>query len=128
MTDVMSILSSAYKAAGTTAVPSKTKYVAVDPKLYEGTWTGTYADKKTFKITVSDVTGFRAQVKYQSASTVKYQSVLIKDNSFRIGDTKLTLTKLATSTTAATATVKNVVTDPATGSTYLDTAVATRSS
>src|SRR5665811_808642 len=120
MADVMSILSASYKSAGL-SIPSKTKYVAVDPKLYQGTWTGTYADKKKFKITVSGVSGFRAQVKYESGNTVKFQSVLIKDLSFRIGDTKLTLTKLGT------AQVKNVVTDPATGSTYLDTAIATHS-
>jgi hypothetical protein len=122
MTDIASILSAAYKAAGSsTAIPSKTKYVAVDPTLYQGTWSGTYADKKTFKITVTNVSGFRAQVRYQSDGTSKYQSVLIKDNSFRVGDTKLTLTKIGT------AQVKNVITDPATGSTYLDTAVATLS-
>jgi hypothetical protein len=96
--------------------------VAVDPKLYRGTWSGTHADKKTFKITVSDVSGFRAQVKYESAGTVKYGSVLIKDQSFRIGDTKFTL-----AAKAGTAQIKNVVTDPATGSTFLDTAVATQS-
>ena len=120
MADIMSILSVNYKAAGL-SVPSKTAYVAVDPKLYEGTWSGTYSDRKTFKLTVSDVNGFRAQVKYQSGSTVKYQSVLIKDQSFRIGDTKFTLTK------AGKAQIKNVITDPATGSTYLDTATATQS-
>ena len=49
------------------------------------------------------------------------QDVLIKDASFRIGDTKFTWAK------AGTALVKNVVTDPATGSTYLDTAAATQS-
>jgi len=125
---MMSILSSAYKSAGSsTVVPSKTKYVAVDPKLYQGTWSGTYADKKTFKITVLNVSGFRAQVKYESAGAVKFGTVLIKDNSFRIGDTKLTLAKPATATRAATATIKNVITDPATGTTYLDTAVATMS-
>ena len=120
MADMMSILSANYKSAGL-SVPSKTAYVAVDPKLYQGTWSGTYPDKKTFKLTVSDVSGFRAQVKYQSGSTVKYQSVLIRDKSFRIGDTKFTLTK------PGTAQIKNVITDPATGSTYLDTATATQS-
>src|SRR5215208_3246768 len=89
-----------------------------DPALYQGTWTGTYANKKTFTITVADVNGFRAQVKYQSGSTVKYQSVLIKDNSFRVADTKFMLTK------HGTAQIKSVVTDPATGSTFLDSAVA----
>jgi len=120
MADVTSILSASYKSAGL-SVPSTAKYVAVDPSLFQGNWTGTYPDKKTFSITVSDVTGFRAQVKYQSGGTVKYQSVLIKDNSFRVGDTKFMLTK------AGSATIKNVVTDPVTGSTYLDTATATLS-
>jgi hypothetical protein len=117
MADMMSILSSAYKEVGS-AVRSKTKYVAVNPALFEGTWTGTYANKKTFTITVSDVSGFRAQVKYQSGGTIRNQTVLIKDNSFRIGDTKFMLTK------RGTAQIKNVVTDPATGSTFLDSAVA----
>jgi hypothetical protein len=118
--DVMSILSANYKSVGAaTAVPSKTKYVPVDPTLYQGIWSGTYANKKSFTINVSNVSGFRAQVKYQSGSTVKFQNVLIKDLSFRVGDTKFTLTKVGT------ATVKNAVTDPATGSTFLDTATAT---
>ena len=120
MADVMSILSANYKTVGT-SLPSKTKYVAVDPGLYTGTWSGTYANKKKFNITISSVAGFRAQVKYSSDSTVKNATVLIKDNSFRIGDTKFTLTK------AGTAQIKNVVTDPATGSTFLDTATAKQS-
>jgi hypothetical protein len=119
--DVMSILSANYKSIGAAAAPSKTKYVPVDPTLYQGIWSGTYANKQSFTISVSNVSGFRAQVKYQSGSTVKFQNVLIKDLSFRVGDTKFTL-----SAKLGTATIKNVVTDPATGSTYLDTATATR--
>ena len=99
-------------------VPSKTPYVAVDPKLYEGTWTGKYANNKSFKISVTNVTGFRAKVQYQSDGTNKYQDVLIKDQAFRIGDTKFTLTS------TGMALIKNVVTDPATGTTYLDQAYA----
>jgi hypothetical protein len=37
------------------------------------------------------------------------------------------LATAATATKPATATIKNVVTDPATGSTFLDTATATQS-
>jgi hypothetical protein len=121
MVDLLSILSANYKTVGLTT-RSKTSYVAVDPTLYQGTWTGKYANSKTFKITVSNVSGFRAKVHYQSDATSKYQDVLIKDQSFRIGDTKFILTK------AGTALIKNVVTDPATGSTYLDTAYAAQSS
>ena len=83
-------MSANYKTVGMT-VPSKTPYVAVDPALYEGTWTGKYANNKMFKITVSNVTGFRAKVQYQSDGTNKFQEVLIKDSSFRIGDTKFML-------------------------------------
>ena len=97
------------------------KYVAVDSSLYQGSWTGKYADNKSFKITVSNVTGFRAKVHYQSGGTNKYADVLIRDNAFRIGDTKFMVTKVGT------AVIKNVVTDPATGGTMLDTAYATQS-
>ncbi len=118
MADLMSILSANYKTVGMTVL-SKTPYVAVDPTLYQGTWTGKYANNKSFKITVSDVAGFRAKVQYQSDSVNKYQDVLIRDNAFRVGDTKFMLTK------TGKAQIKTVVTDPATGSTYLDTAYAT---
>jgi hypothetical protein len=121
MADLWGIISANYKAVGLT-VPSKTPYVAVDPKLYEGNWTGKYADNKTFKFTISNVTGFRAKVQYQSGGTNKFQEVLIKDLSFRIGDTKFTLSALGK------AEIKNVVTDPSSGQTYLDQAYASRSS
>ena len=121
MVDLMSTLSANYKTVGLT-VPSKTAYVAVDPTLYQGTWTGKYANNKTFKISISNVTGFRAKVQYQSDGTNKFQDVLIKDKTFRVGDTKFTLNN------NGTALIKNVVTDPASGQTYLDQAYATHSS
>ena len=117
MADVFAILSANYKTVGAT-VPSKTPYVPVDANLFQGDWTGKYADNKTFKITVSNVVGFRAKVQYQSGGTNKYSEVLIKDNAFRIGDTKFTLTK------AGKATIKNVIIDPSSGATLLDTAYA----
>lgn len=117
MADVLSILSTAYK---TTVPTTAGKYVAVDADAYKGSWTGKYANGKKFEISISQVDGFRAQVKYQSEGTVKYQQVLIKDSSFRVGDTKFQLTA------DNKATIKNVVTDAATGGTYLDTAYATR--
>ena len=118
MADVLGILSTAYK---TTTPVTAGKYVPVDAEKYNGSWTGTYANGKKFEVAISRVEGFRAQVKYQSEGTVKYQQVLIKDNSFRVGDTKFLMTA------DNKATIKNVVTDAATGSTYLDTAFATRS-
>ena len=121
MADMLATIAANYKTVGLT-VPSKTPYVAVDPALYSGDWTGKYANNKTFKVSISNVTGFRAKVQYQSAGTNKYQDVLIKDSSFRVGDTKFTLTA------TGKAQINNVVTDPSTGATYMDTAFATQSS
>jgi hypothetical protein len=121
MADMLATIAANYKTVGLT-VPSKTPYVAVDAATYSGDWTGKYANNKSFKISISNVTGFRAKVHYQSDGTSKYQDVLIKDNTFRVGDTKFTLTG------RKTALIKNVVTDPASGQTFLDQAYATHQS
>jgi hypothetical protein len=111
MSDIMSVIASAYATAPLT--PTATKYTAVDPKQYQGTWEGTYSNNQKFKITISDVTGFRAQVKYQSGTSTQYQQVLIGNSSFRIGDSKFVLTG------TGKAVVANAVTDPVTGNTSL---------
>lgn len=117
MSDIFSIISSSYASVTPT---TSTKYVNVDAKSYEGSWEGKYADNTKFKFDISQVSGFRAQVKYSSGATVKYQQVLIKDNAFKIGDSKFTLTS------AGHATIKTVVINPVTGGTSLDTAYATQ--
>ncbi|WP_426419274.1 hypothetical protein [Bradyrhizobium genosp. A] len=122
MSDIMSILSTAYKSNALSSTSGSSKYVAVDSSLYQGNWSGTYPDGKKFSLNISQVNGFRAQIHYQSEGTSQYQQVLIKDSSFRFGNTKFTLTN------TGTAQIKNAVTDPATGSTYLDTAQATHDS
>lgn len=117
MADVFGILSSNYLAAGMN-VTTRSKYVDVDPKSFQGSWTGKYADHSSFSILISNVSGYKATVKYQSGAVLKYQDVLIKDNAFRIGDSKFTLTR------AGVAQVKTVVTSPADGSRVLNTAYA----
>jgi hypothetical protein len=111
MSDIFSVLQSAYATAPLN--PTTTKYTPVDPTSYQGSWTGTYSNNQKFELTISDVNGFRAQVKYQSGSTVQYGQVLIGNSSFRIGDTKFALTK------TGAATVGTVITDPVTGDTSL---------
>jgi len=120
MASITSFLSASYKSNVLNVARSNSRYVAVDPELYQGSWSGKYANNKSFTVTVSDVSGFRAKVRYQSDGVSKYQDVLIKDNSFRVGDTKFTLTG------KGKAQIKNVVIDPASGQTYLDTAYATQ--
>src|ERR1700726_1060011 len=119
MSDVFSVLQNAYATAPLS--PTNTKYTPVDPKSYQGTWTGTYSNNQKFEFTISNVNGFRAQVKYQSGGTTQYQQVLIGNSSFRIGDSKFVLTG------SGKATVANAVTDPTTGNTSLVNGNATQS-
>jgi hypothetical protein len=119
MADFFSILSTAYTTVPTPSAASSAKYVPVDPAHYEGTWKGTYSTGEKFSFTISNVEGFRAKVKYESGNgPIKYQDVLIKDNSFRLGDSKFLLKKVGH------ATIKTVVTNPATGKSALNTAPA----
>jgi hypothetical protein len=118
MADIMGILSSNYLTVGNNVNISGSKYVNVDPAAFEGSWTGKYANNQSFTVSISNVTGFRARAKYQSGATVKYQDVLIKDNAFRIGDSKFTVTR------AGVAQLKTVMTNPANGSQTLETAYA----
>jgi hypothetical protein len=117
MADLLQIISSNYVAVGSNVSASRSKYVNVDPAAFEGRWSGKYADGKSFAFQVSNVNGFRATAKYESGGTVKYQDVLIRDNSFRIGDSKFTLTK------AGVAQIKTVMTS-ARGTQSLETAFA----
>jgi hypothetical protein len=119
MSDIYSVLQNAYATAPLT--PTNVRYTPVDPKSYEGTWTGTYSNNQKFEFTISNVNGFRAQVRYQSGRTVQYQQVLIGGSSFRIGNTKFLLTG------NGKATVGNAVTDPVTGNTSLVKGSATQS-
>jgi len=122
LSSIMSLLSSNYLTVGSNiSNTSNSKYVPVDPTAYEGTWKGQYGDGKTFTVQVSNVTGFKAKVKYQSGSTVNYQDVLIKDSSFRIGDSKFVLQG------TGSALINTAVTDPYTGNVSLQKAYATLS-
>ena len=119
MSDIYSILSSGYASAALSPA-TQVPYVAVDPASYQGSWTGTFSNNQKFDFQISNVNGFRAQVKFQSGPTVSYQQVLINNNSFRIGDTKFTLTG------QGTAQARSVITSPIDGSTTLIVGDATQ--
>lgn len=123
MADLFSILQSNYVAVGSSgaAIADKSPYVAVDPALFEGSWSGAYADNTKFNFQISNVSGFRARVRYQSGTLTKYQDILIKNNGFRIGDSRFQLTK------QGTAQIKSVLTNAATGAQSLETAFAKQS-
>ena len=113
MANIYSILANSYSSAALNS-PTKASYKNVDPKAYEGSWSGTYNNNQKFEFSISEVNGFRARVKYQSGSTTLYQQVLISNGSFRIGDSKFFL-----SSRPGAAMAKSVITSPVDGSTTL---------
>jgi hypothetical protein len=120
MGDIFSVLAAGYTSTPP-AIPSRTPYVPVDATQWEGTWKGTYSTGEKFSFTVSNVEGFRAKVRYQSGNgPIKYQDVLIKDNAFKMGDSKFLLTK------EGHGTMKTVITNPATGQSALNSAPVDR--
>ena len=119
MADIMSILKSSYSAAPQAMIPVGAKFGKVDPTQYQGTWTGKDYKNQPFTISITKVSGVRADVTYQSSSGLQYQQVFITSNhSFRIGDSKFALTG------TGVAKISTVVTDPNTGNQTLNTATA----
>jgi hypothetical protein len=113
MANILSVLAASYQTVPTPS-SSHTKYVPVDPTLYTGTWNGTYSDGENFSFSISNVEGFRAKVKFQiGTAPPQFQDVLIKDSSFRIGNTKFLVTQ------PGQAIIGTVVTNAKTGASSL---------
>ena len=118
MADLLATISSNYVAMGSLYGTAGKKYVNVDPAMFEGTWRGKYADGKAYAIQVSNINGFRATAKYESGNVIKYQNVLIaSDGTFRVADSKFTLTK------PGTAQIKSVI-DRGNGQQSMETSYA----
>jgi hypothetical protein len=86
MSDIFSVLQSAYATAPLT--PTTTKYTPVDPKSYQGTWSGTYSNNQKFELTISDVNGFRAgQISERSDHAVSAgldRQLVVPDRQYQI--------------------------------------------
>jgi hypothetical protein len=121
LSDIFSALSSAYaSAAAQSLFPIGSKFVNVDPTLYQGTWTGKDDKNQSFSLSITNVQGYRANVLFRSASGIQNQRVYITaNNSFRIGDSRFTLTKVGV------AEVKTVTFDDTAGTQTIVTAQAT---
>jgi hypothetical protein len=121
--NIFNILKNSYLAAAkvTASTPAKpVKYVNVDGRDYQGTWKGKFSDGQGFSVTISNITGYRAEVRLQLGHSVTNAFVLIGDSSFRIGDSKFILGK------DGTATLATAVTNPIGGTISVKHATATR--
>src|ERR1700688_2858854 len=110
MADIMSILQSSYAAAPQSLISPGDKFANVDPTKYQGTWTGKDYKNQPITISITKVSGYRANVTLQSSSGLQFQRALITTKgTFRIGDSQFTLTG------NGVAQINTIVTDPTTG-------------
>jgi hypothetical protein len=110
MGDIMSILQSAYSAAPQSLVSPGDKFANVDPTQYQGTWTGKDYKNQPITISITKVSGYRANVTFESSSGLQFQRALITTKgTFRIGDSQFKLTG------NGVAQINTIVTDPTTG-------------
>jgi hypothetical protein len=120
-TNIFSILQSAYTAPTQVSIPPGSKFANVDPTQWQGTWSATDTSGKPVSIKISNVSGYRATVRFQSQSGgLQTGRVYINTNGiFRIGDSQVQLTS------AGKMTISTVVTDATTGNQSMETDHAT---
>ncbi len=110
MSDIMSILQSAYSAAPQSLISPGDKFAKVDPTQYQGTWTGKDYKNQPITISITKVSGYRANVTLQSSAGLQFQRALITTKgTFRIGNSQFKLTG------NGVAQINTIVTDPTTG-------------
>jgi hypothetical protein len=115
--DVFSILQSAYTAPTQVSIPPGSKFAKVDPTQWQGSWSGKDSNGKPVTLQISNVSGYRATVRFQSAdSGLQVGRVYINTNNvFRIGDSQLQMTS------SGKMTISTVITDPTTGNESMET-------
>jgi len=120
-TNIFSILQSAYTAPTQASIPPGSKFANVDPTQWQGTWTTKDSNGKPVTLTISNVSGYRANVRFQSADGgLQSGRVMINTNNvFRIGNSQMQLTG------AGKMTISSVITDSTTGNESIETDHAT---
>ena len=110
MSSIMSILQSSYTATSQSLISPGDKFKAVDPTSYQGTWTGKDYKNQPVSISITKVSGYRANVTLQDSNGLQFQKALITTKgTFRIGNSQFTLTG------TGKAEIDTIVTDPTTG-------------
>ena len=81
MGDIMSILQSSYTSASSaqSLIAPGSKFANVDPTKWAGTWTGTDDKKQPVTISITKVSGFRANVTVNDARMVSLASETARD-------------------------------------------------
>ena len=111
MSSIMSVLQSSYSTAASPSLISPgDKFAPVNAASYQGTWTGKDYQNQPVTVSITKVSGYRANVTLQTSAGLQFQRAMITTKgTFRIGDSQFQLTG------TGTATVSTIVTDPTTG-------------
>ncbi len=110
MSSIMSVLQSAYSTTPQSLTSPGDKFANVDPTKYQGNWTGKDYKNQPVSISITKVSGYRANVTLQTSAGLQFQRALITTKgTFRIGDSQFALTG------NGVATINTIVTDPTTG-------------
>lgn len=120
-TNIFSILQSAYTAPTQASIPPGSKFANVDPTQWQGTWTAKDSNGKPVTLTISNVSGYRANVRFQTADGgLQTGRVMINTNNiFRIGSSQMQLAG------AGKMTISSIITDPTSGNQSVETDHAT---
>jgi hypothetical protein len=93
MSDIMSILQNSYASTPQSLIAPGSKFANVDPATWQGSWTGKDAQNQPVTISITKVSGYRANVVMSSSSGEQFQRAFITtNNTFRIGDSQFALT------------------------------------
>lgn len=121
ISSLFSALQSSYTAQTQPSIPPGSKFAKVDPTKWQGTWTATDSKGKPVTLTISNVSGYRATVRFTNTeSGLQTGRVLINTNGiFRIGNSQMQLTGTGKMT------ISTVITDSTTGKQSMETDHAT---
>jgi hypothetical protein len=121
ISNLFSALQSGYTAPSQPSIPPGSKFAKVNPTSWQGTWTATDSKGKPVTLTISNVSGYRATVRFtNSASGLQVGRVMINTNGiFRIGNSQMQLTGTGKMT------ISTVITDSTTGNQSMETDHAT---
>jgi hypothetical protein len=111
MSDIMSILQSSYTANTQSLIAPGSKFANVDATQWQGKWTGTDDKKQSVSLSITKVSGYRANVSLSDATEgqANARAFITTKNTFRVGDSQFTLTG------ANKGVLTTIVTDPTTG-------------
>ena len=117
--NILTILQNSYSTPS--QFPPGSKFAKVDPTQWQGTWTATDSNGKPVTLAISNISGYRANVRFTTADGgLQTGRVMINTNGiFRIGNSQMQLTG------AGKMTISTVITDATTGNQSIETDHAT---